>query len=76
MVQIQPQVFTAKRSERQVVASNDKDGGSRVARLTSLRTEIWYKAKWEWTRLQDKSKSEWKTYLPKTVNQEVVESEG
>ena len=50
LVQIQPQVFTAKRSERQVVASNDKDGGSHVARLTSLRTEIWYKAKWEWIR--------------------------
>ena len=59
LVQIQPQVFTAKRSERQVVVSNGNDGGSHVARLTSLRTETWYKAKWEWTRLQDKSKSEW-----------------
>lgn len=41
LVQIQPQVFTAKRSERQVVVSNGKDGGSYVTRLTSLRTETW-----------------------------------
>ena len=52
-------LFTAKPSERQVVASNDKDGGSRVARFTSLRTETWYKAKWEWIRLHNKSMSEW-----------------
>ena len=41
LVQIQPQVFTAKRSERQVVVSNGKDGGSYVTRLMSLRTETW-----------------------------------
>ena len=41
LVQIQPQVFTAKRSERQVVVSNGKDGGSYVTRLASLRTETW-----------------------------------
>ena len=41
LVQIQSQVFTAKRSERQVVVSNGKDGGSYVTRLTSLRTETW-----------------------------------
>lgn len=57
LVQTQPQVFTAKRSERQVVASNDNDGGNRVARLTSLRTETWYKAKWEWISLHNKSNS-------------------
>ena len=39
LVKIQPQVFTAKRSEPQVVSSNAMDEGSGVANLSSLRTE-------------------------------------
>jgi len=58
LFQIEPQLFTAKRSERQAVVSNAKDEGGRVARLTRQRTEAWYKAKWEWIRLHNKSKSE------------------
>ena len=36
----QPQVVTAKCSEPQVVNSDDEDGGSGVAILSSVRTEI------------------------------------
>ena len=35
----QPQVFTAKCNEPQVVISDDKDGGSGVVILLSVRTE-------------------------------------
>ena len=35
----QPQVFTAKCNEPQVVVSDDKDGGSGVVILLSVRTE-------------------------------------
>ena len=52
----QPQVFTAKCNELQVVVSDGKDGGSGVVILLSVRTETWYKAKW-WMRLHYKSKS-------------------
>ena len=52
----QPQVFTAKCSEPQVVNSDVEDGGSGVAILSSVRTETGYKAKW-WIRLHIKPKS-------------------
>ena len=39
LVQVQPQVFTAKCSEPQVGISNGMDGGSGVAKFLSLRTE-------------------------------------
>ena len=52
----QPQVFTAKCSEPQVVNSDVEDGGSGVAILSSVRTETGYKAKW-WIRLLNKPKS-------------------
>ena len=52
----QPQVFTAKCNEPQVVISDDKDEGSGVVICLSVRTETWYEAKW-WMRLQNKSRS-------------------
>ncbi|WP_370818648.1 hypothetical protein [Roseburia intestinalis] len=39
LVQVQPWVFTAKRSEPQVGIGNGMDGGSGVAKFLSLRTE-------------------------------------
>ena len=39
LVQVQPRVFTAKCSEPQVGTSNGMDGGSGVAKFSSLRTE-------------------------------------
>ena len=39
LVQVQPQVFTAKCSEPQVGISNGMDEGSGVAKSLSLRTE-------------------------------------
>ena len=39
LVKVQPQVFTAKCSEPQVVNSDVEDGGSGVAILSSVRTE-------------------------------------
>lgn len=53
----QPQVFTAKCNEPQVIVSDGKDGGSGVVILSSVRTETGYKAKW-WIRLPNKPKSE------------------
>lgn len=35
----QPQVFTAKCNEQQVIVSDGKDGGSGVVILLSVRTE-------------------------------------
>ena len=51
----QPQVFTAKCSESQVVNSEVEDGGSGVAIISSVRIEIGYKAKW-WMKLPNKMK--------------------
>ena len=39
LVQVQPQVFTAKCSEPQVGISNGMDEGSGVTKFLSLRTE-------------------------------------
>ena len=52
----QPQVFTAKCNEPQVVVSDGKDERSGVVIPLSVRTETGYKGKW-WMRLQHKSKS-------------------
>ena len=51
----QPQVFTAKCSEPQVVNSEVEDGGSGVTIISSVRIEIGYKAKW-WMKLPNKMK--------------------
>ena len=39
LVKVQPRVFTAKCSEPQVSNSNGMEGGSGVAKFSSLRTE-------------------------------------
>ena len=44
-VKVLPRVVTAKCSEAQAAVSNDRRGGSGVAKPASLRTEIGYKAK-------------------------------
>jgi hypothetical protein len=44
-VKVPPRVFTAKCSEPQAAVSNDRRGGSGVAKPASLRTETGYKAK-------------------------------
>ena len=50
-VKVPPQVVTAKCSEPQAAVSNDRRGGSGVAKPRSLRTETGYKAK-RWARVQ------------------------
>ena len=54
-VEVLPRVFTAKCSEPQAAVSNDRRGGSGVAKPRSLRTETGYKAK-RWVRLLNKPK--------------------
>ena len=54
-VKVLSRVFTAKCSEPQAAVSNDRRGGSGVAKPTSPRTETGYKAK-RWVRLLNKPK--------------------
>ena len=54
-VKVPPRVVTAKCSEPQAAVSNDRRGGSGVAKPRSLRTETGYKAK-RWARVPDNPK--------------------
>ena len=56
-VKVPPRVVTAKCSEPQAAASNDRRGGSGVAKPRSLRTETGYEAK-RWARVHNNPKPE------------------